>query len=157
MEPLRTDWRFVADGVMGGVSEGRIERVVLDGRDAARLTGSVSLDNDGGFIQITTDFAPETAPFDASDWTGFEVDVLGNGEVYELRLKTSDVTRPWQSYRAAFTAPAEWGTIRVAFADLDPYRIDAPFDPSQLRRLGLVAVGREFQADVAVSALRLYR
>ncbi|MEM8850847.1 MAG: CIA30 family protein [Pseudomonadota bacterium] len=157
MQDVTAEWRYVADGVMGGVSQGRLDRIVLDGRPAARLTGQVSLDNNGGFIQLSTDFAPDTAAFDASGWTGLELDVQGNGEIYEARVKTSQVTRPWQSYRVAFTAPRDWATIRIPFADLVPYRIDAPFDPAQLRRLGLVAVGRAFEVDLAVAALRLYR
>ncbi|MEM7709217.1 MAG: CIA30 family protein [Pseudomonadota bacterium] len=157
MRHLSPDWRYVADKVMGGVSRGRSECVEIDGREAVRLTGQVSLENDGGFVQIATDLAPDATPLDASDWTGLELDLYGNGEVYEARLKTSDLTRPWQSYRLAFAAPTAWTTIRVPFGDLEAYRTDAPLDLTQLRRLGLVAVGREFEADLAVAALRLYR
>ncbi|MEM7489706.1 MAG: CIA30 family protein [Pseudomonadota bacterium] len=157
MQDLRPDWRYVADTVMGGVSRGQSEAVVIDGRPATRLTGTVSLENDGGFLQIATDLAPETGPLDASGWTGLELDLHGNGEIYEVRVKTSDLTRPWQSYRAAVAVPPQWTTVRIPFADLERYRTDVPLDLSELRRLGLVAVGREFEADLAVAGLRLYR
>jgi hypothetical protein len=31
-----------------------------------------------------------------------------------------------------------------------------PLDPSRLRRIGLVAIGREFDADLSVARLALY-
>jgi adhesin HecA-like repeat protein len=154
---LTPDWRYVADTVMGGVSRGTLSREVVDGRLAMRLTGRVSLDNDGGFLQMAADLDADGAALDLSAWTGIEVDVRGNGETYELRLRTSDLTRPWQSYRAPFTAPADWTTIRIPLAALDAHRTEAPFDPTAVRRVGLLAIGRAFDADLAVSGLRLVR
>jgi len=43
-----TRWRYIADGVMGGVSQGRAEIT----QDGLRLSGVVSTDNNGGFIQV---------------------------------------------------------------------------------------------------------
>jgi hypothetical protein len=37
-----------------------------------------------------------------------------------------------------------------------PYRLTEPLDVRRLRRLGLVAVGRAFHADLAASAVGLY-
>jgi hypothetical protein len=154
---LDPDWTYVADTVMGGVSRGGLTREDVEGRPATRLTGRVSLDNDGGFLQIAADLGPDGRPVDLSAWTGLEVDVLGNGESYELRLRTTDLTRPWQSYRAPFVAPPTWTTIRLPLAALEAHRTDAPFDPTAVRRVGLLAIGRAFDADLAVAALRLYR
>jgi hypothetical protein len=150
------DWRYVADTVMGGVSRGRMTRERVMGRMAARLTGTVSTENDGGFIQITTDLAGGGA-FDASAWTGVALDVTGNAETYELRLRTSDLDRPWQSYRMAFRPSEGWGTLRVPFAGFEANRTRAPFDAQRLTRIGVLAIGREFEADIAVDALRLWR
>lgn len=156
-QPIATQWGFVADRVMGGLSTGSVEPAHIDGRDAMQLRGNVSLENDGGFIQMATDLGPEGALLDATPFTGIEIDVFGNDETYELRLRTDDLTRPWQSYRHVFTAEPVWLTLRIPFAELEPYRTDAPFDPARLRRLGVVAVGRAFEAEVAVAGLRLYR
>lgn len=156
-QPIATQWGFVADRVMGGLSTGSVEPAHIDGRDAMQLRGNVSLENDGGFIQMATDLGPEGALLDATAFTGIEIDVFGNDETYELRLRTDDLTRPWQSYRYVFTAEPVWLTLRIPFTELEPYRTDAPFDPARLRRLGVVAVGRAFEAEVAVAGLRLYR
>ena len=45
-------WGYVQDGVMGGVSQGALSFEDDSGTSFARLTGSVSTDNNGGFIQF---------------------------------------------------------------------------------------------------------
>ena len=153
---LSADWEYVADTVMGGVSRGRAERETVAGRTAMHLTGMVSLENNGGFVQMAFDLA-NGATFDASGYSGLSIDVLGNGARYDVRVRTDALTRPWQSFRAEFQAPPYWSTIDVAFGDLVAHRTEAVFDPSQVRRIGILAVGREMRADIAVSAVRLYR
>lgn len=154
---LTPNWEYVADTVMGGVSRGQATPEEIDGRAAIRLTGTVSFDNNGGFVQIAFDVQDDGAPFDASAWTGLKLDVLGNGEVYDLRLRTDQITRPWQSFRTEFTAPAIWRTITIPFSDLTQHRTEVAFDPARLRRIGILAIGREMQADIAVSKVQLYR
>ena len=93
---------------------------------------------------------------DVTGARGFEMDVFGNGERYEVRARTDALTRPWQSFRFGFTAPPAWTTVRVPFDALEPHRTEATFDKADLRRLGIIAIGRAFGADVAVADLRLY-
>lgn len=154
---LSPEWEYVADTVMGGVSQGQALRATLAGRDAIRLTGTVSLENNGGFVQIAFDLREDGGIFDASDWTGVALDVLGNGADYDLRLRTDQITRPWQSFRTQFTAPATWTTVQIPFATLEAHRTEARFDPARLRRVGILAIGRVMQADIAVAGVRLYR
>jgi adhesin HecA-like repeat protein len=150
-------WEFVADTVMGGVSRGQVTQEEVAGRAATRLTGTVSLDNNGGFVQMAADLADRGAVFDASGWTGIALDTYGNGAEYEVRLRTDALTRPWQSFRATFTAPPVWTTHTLPFSAFTPHRTDAAFDPARLRRLGLLAIGAEMEADLAVAKLSLYR
>ncbi|MBT8411897.1 MAG: CIA30 family protein, partial [Octadecabacter sp.] len=93
---------------------------------------------------------------DASGFAGIELDVCGNGEEYDLRLRTDALLRPWQSFRSSFTAPPEWTSVRVPFGDIVPHKTEAAFDPARLRRIGVLAIGREFHADIAVAGLRFY-
>lgn len=151
-----TAWRGVSDRVMGGVSDVRIARETVAGRAALRLTGNVSLENNGGFVQAALDLDPTGAPVDLSGFEGVRLTVRGNGETYALHLKTADTTRPWQSYRAGFTADGGWRTLDLPFSGFRPHRVDAPFDVSRVRRLGLVAIGRAFEADLAVAELLFY-
>lgn len=154
---LGTQWRAVSDQVMGGISEASVAHDIIDGRRCLRLAGAVRLENNGGFIQAALDLAPSGDIVDASDYIGVRLIVRGNGETYSVHLRTSDNVRPWQSYRAQFTADASWETIDLPFEAFTPHRLDAPLDITRLRRIGLVAIGRAFHADIAVSKLSFYR
>lgn len=147
-------WAFVADGVMGGVSQGQIHPLLKEGRDAMRLTGTVSLENNGGFVQMAANLAMPGHVFDASSFSGLAFDACGNGQQYEVGLRTSDLERPWQSYRAPFVAEAAWQTICVSFSDFAPNLTETPMNTAHLRRIGILAVGRAMDADVSVANLR---
>ena len=153
---LGTPWRGFSDQVMGGISEETIALATIDGRRALRLSGEVRLENNGDFIQTALDLAPAGQTLDASAFTGVLLIVRGNGERYGVHLRTPACVRPWQSYRAGFIADAEWREIRLPFTRFEPYRLTEPLDVRQLRRIGLVAIGRAFHADLAVSAVGLY-
>ena len=56
----------------------------------------------------------------------------------------------------SFIAGPEWREIRLPFDRFEPYRLTEPLDVRHLRRLGLVAIGRAFHADLAVSVVGLY-
>ena len=153
---IGTRWTGVSDRVMGGVSEETVAYDEIGGRRCLRLTGEVSLENNGGFIQMALDLAPDGGLLDASAFSGLRLVVWGNGEAYGAHLRTPDNVRPWQSYRSGFKAEPEWREVRLPFASFAPHRVEAPLDASRLRRLGLVAIGRAFRADLAVSEVALY-
>jgi hypothetical protein len=154
---IGTSWRLFTDTVMGGVSSATMTRETIEGRAATRLRGNVSLENNGGFVQISLDFRPDQGPIDASSWRGIEVDVFGNGEEYALNLRTTDLTRPWQSYRQSFRASPHWETVRLPFDGFAPNRTDIPLNTHRLRRLGILGIGREFLADISVGGVRFFR
>jgi hypothetical protein len=154
---IGTNWQLFTDTVMGGVSKATMARETIEGRAVIRLRGNVSLENNGGFVQISLDFVPDGGPIDASSWSGIEVDVYGNGEEYAINLRTTDLTRPWQSYRQAFRAAPNWGTVRLPFNRFVPNRTDIPLDLHRLRRLGIIGIGREFTADISVGGVRFFR
>lgn len=154
---LAPRWEYVSDGVMGGVSSGGMQTELFRGRTAVVLRGSVSLDNNGGFVQIASDLRPGGAAFDASPWDGIELVACGNGETYDIRLRTDQLTRPWQSFRADFKATSDWQTHRIPFAAFAAHKTEAIFDPSRLRRIGILAIGRIFEAEVAVASIGFYK
>ena len=154
--PAGTSWRSITDRVMGGVSEAKVTRECVDGKIAMRLTGDVSLENNGGFVQAALDLASEGGTIDASAFTGVRLRAFGNGERYSVHLRTPDNVRPWQSYRSHVTAGPSWKTIDLPFSGFLPHRLEEPLDIARLRRIGLVAIGRVFHADLAVSEIRFY-
>jgi len=148
-------WRIVTDTVMGGVSSATLEPARTQDRNCLRMRGDVSLENNGGFVQATLDLLPNGF-LDASGYCGIEIDVCGNGESYNLHLRTADTRIVWQSYRAGFIADSRWQTLKIPFQSFHPHRIDTPLDTAHLRRLGVVAIGRAMQADISIGRLALY-
>lgn len=148
-------WQAITDMVMGGVSVGRLKPTLIESRSCLRLAGEVSLLNNGGFMQASLDLDADGL-LDASRYAGIEIDVFGNNENYNLHLRSADTRIVWQSYRASFQAPPRWQTLRLPFVSFQPYRTEKPLDLSKLRRLGVVAIGREMRADICIARLSLY-
>jgi len=155
LSALGTPWRLVSDRVMGGVSEGRMSLEEIDGRRVLCMRGEVSMENNGGFLQLALDLDRD-AELDGSSFEGVRLLARGNGERYNLHLKTADVRYPWQSYRSGFGTGPDWREVRLPFSGFEPYRIDAPLDIGHLRGLGLLAIGRAFRAGLCVAEIGLY-
>lgn len=154
---IGTEWRMFTDRVMGGVSEGKSGIENLDGRRCLRLQGRVSLENNGGFIQVALPLAQFGRDFDASEYQGVRAWVRGNGKTYHIHLRTSDTRQPWQYYGAAFSAGDKWQPVDLPFARFKPENLGAGLNTKRLARIALVAIGEAFEADIAVSKLELYR
>ena len=150
------EWRLVTDEVMGGVSNGQLTTETIAQRPCLRMRGDVKLENNGGFIQVALSISAETRHV-ISTYTGIMLEVYGNNEQYNLHLRTEDVHLPWQSYRTSFLALTEWKTLYIPFTGFEPYRIDTALDISRLKRIGLVAIGRKFKADLCIGKIGLYR
>lgn len=148
-------WRLVTDGVMGGRSSGSLLPEEYRGRRCLRLRGAVSTANNGGFVQAALDLAGEGA-LDASMHQGIALQVAGNGEEYNLHLRTPDLWLPWQSYRARFVAGQDWTEIRLPFSAFAAYRTRTGLRTDRLSRIGVVAIGRAFEADVCIGDLYFY-
>jgi len=152
---LRLRWRLVTDSVMGGISRGEMTLDEVDGEACVRLRGSVSTKNNGGFVQLLADLS--TSGHTGYDrCTGLLLRVRGNGETYNAHLKTSELTFPWQSYRHSFTAPGRWSQVRLPFTDFVPHRTEVPLNLGALSKLGIVAIGRDFAAELCVASVLLY-
>jgi transforming growth factor-beta-induced protein len=102
-------WRTVLDGVMGGLSTGRVtqpESGVL------RFSGELSLENNGGFSQTQTT-VPEATLKDA---LGLEARVRGDGRTYQFDVRCSDVRMMAGSFQTTFdTVAGEWMTVHLPF------------------------------------------
>ncbi len=151
---LGPSWRFFTDGVMGGVSSGNMRAEEVQGRSALCLRGQVLLDNNGGFVQMALDL-PDAPP--AADWRGVEIDVLGNGRRYGVHLRTAGMWLPWQAWRAPFEATPTWQRLKLPFTAFEPYRTSGTLRAQDLRRIGIIAIGEAFDAEVCVARLALYR
>lgn len=148
-------WRPFSDRVMGGISQEQVTLEEIDRRRCVRLRGEVRLENNGGFVQVALPLEARGSPLDARSYTGVRLLVWGNSEEYRLHLRTTDCRRPQQYYWAPFIAEARWQAVALPFVAFQPKWLDAPLDTRALTRLGVVAHGRRFHADVAVARVTL--
>ena len=146
-------WQTADDRVMGGLSVAQIVADTRGGQSCFCLSGRVSLENRGGFVQMKWSFEPE---MDAGQFTGVYVDVMGNNESYNVHLRTRQLWLPWQSFRASFTAIPQWERIYLPFTQFENYSTFSTLDPVGIRKLAIVAIGREFNSDVCVKGFGFY-
>jgi len=140
---------------MGGASSGRASVEQVQGREALRLRGRVSLANGGGFVQVVRSLVPTgDSAFDASAWDGIALDIaiLAPGP-YALHLRTTQTSAPWQFFAAPLPEAGGWQRVFLPWSAFEPRALREPLDPGGLRRVGLVATGAAFEADVALAAL----
>ena len=157
MSAIGTFWRGFTDQVMGGVSTATSRMETIEGRRALRLIGDVSLENNGGFVQVALPLTGSGAPLDVSSYRGIRLTVKGNGETYHVHLRTTGTALPWQYYHAAFPAGPAWATIDLPFDGFKAAALESRLDPTQLTRMAVVASGKAFRADVAVARIEFYR
>lgn len=150
---LGTPWRSFTDQVMGGRSTMQAQVLERAGRPALQFSADVTTANNGGFAQIAADLSQDGAGVDLSAFTTLELDVYGNGEAYDVHLRTAACRRPWQYYTQRFIAPPEWTRVRLPLSAFEPKSLDRVFEPENVLRIGLVAYGRDFRADLAVSRI----
>lgn len=149
-------WSVFSDRVMGGVSVARASLGEVDGRTALRLTGDVSLERNGGFIQVARALGtPAGAPLDASGYEGLSLSVWGAPGSYFVHLRTTDCRAPWQYYGAPLPVSATWETLVLPWHEFEPVALREPLDPSRLLRIGIVAAKVAFSANIAVSRVAL--
>jgi hypothetical protein len=153
MQP-ETRWRFFADTVMGGVSTGQMTFVTEDGRSHALMTGRVSTENNGGFIQIRLDL--QAVP--PKDAIGVRLLVRGNDARYFVHLRTFGTLLPWQYYQASFDVSRDWAEVKLPFKSFKASGrlLRSSPDPQSLESIGIVAFGRDHEAEIAVREVSFY-
>ncbi|MDH4023322.1 MAG: CIA30 family protein [Gammaproteobacteria bacterium] len=149
-------WRGFSDRVMGGVSDAEFVRATVAGKDCLRLSGRVTRDSGGGFIQMALDVGSRGAYFDGSAYAGVEFLVHGNDEDYNCHIRTADCGWYDQSYRVTFRAASRWQRLNFAWQDFRPNGVTVPLDPSKLQRIALLGWMRDFTADISLAEMALY-
>ena len=142
------DWREVDDGVMGGVSRGRMAAT----RGGLRWAGTLSSENNGGFVSTRIGFPA----VDLSGASGLRLRLKGDGRTYKITLNTSGrnmggigyallettgrqqtIDLPW----SAFSGPAFGGTI--------------PLDRSRVESVQLNLSGKDQLGEFSVEFLAI--
>ena len=132
-----TGWQTVLDGVMGGLSTGRI---AAGEGGTLRFTGELSLENNGGFSQIRTAVPEGTF----AGKKGLLLRVKGDGRTYQCDIRSSRVRLMAGGYQRLFeTKAGEWIEVEVPFDQcvLNSFgqrvRNAAPLDPASIESVGV--------------------
>jgi hypothetical protein len=150
----RLNWAYFSDQVMGGVSEGTVDYIDENGSSYAHMTGRVSTENNGGFIQIRHAVAKGSV----SSAAGVYAVVRGNSQKYFIHLRTSGTVLPWQYYQAGFSTTGDWQTIRLPFTDFQRSGswLRKSLTASSIRSIGILAYGRDHQAEIDIAEIGFY-
>ena len=154
-ESGNSKWCFVTDKVMGGMSEGSLEFKKESDTYFYRMTGDLSLENNGGFIQFRTKI--EDHPRGKS-FKGIRLRVRGNNNEYTVHIRTKYLFLPWQYYESAFQTTEQWTTIELPFTTFKKSNFYQPSSVSSqdINTIGIVAIGREFKAQIDLASIELY-
>ena len=106
-----SSWRIVDDGVMGGRSRGDF---FLNKKGNAVFTGTISLDNYGGFSSVRYQFKTKGV----SQFKKIQIRLKGDGKEYQFRIKKN--RRDYYSYITTFKTSKEWETISITMSDMYP-------------------------------------
>ena len=133
-------WYIVNDSVMGGMSNSQ----VVQTQDSLVFTGNVSLDNNGGFASIRTELNTQS-----QNTKGIMLRVKGDGQTYQLRLRTTDYL-DGAAYTHSFkTVKNEWLNINFIPSDftlnfrgrvLDQ---QPTIDFNDIKQLGFMIAGKQ--------------
>ena len=143
-------WQTVNDGVMGGISDGkvRIKETNLE------FFGTLSLENNGGFASVRS----KAAKMDLSKYDGLVFKVRGDGRDYYLNVHVPTYQIAF-SYRANFkTEKDKWTEVTIPFTDLKATSFGRvvekgePLKPGNVEAVGFLLADKKagpFKLDVA--------
>ncbi|MBT8189154.1 MAG: CIA30 family protein [Bacteroidia bacterium] len=127
-------WYVVNDGVMGGLSKGKLE---LNEEGHAEFSGFVSTLNNGGFTSIRLPIESQEVSKDAM----LKLTVKGDGNKYQLRIKHEQ--NNWWSYINYIETSEEWDTYTIPLNQFEPSfrgrKLDFPnFDKAYISEFGIL-------------------
>jgi hypothetical protein len=155
---LGTRWEGFTDQVMGGASVMDSGVELLGAESLLHLRGSVSLKNNGGFIQVRLQLKPDGKPFDAGGYAGVALRVRGRGPGYYVHLRTTRTVFPWSFYGQEFPVTEDWTTVFLPFGEFRSENMaSSRVDPRKLVSVAIVAAKREFSADLYIDSISWYR
>ena len=144
-------WKFISDQVMGGISSGKVEFFNENNNLYARLTGNVSTENKGGFIQIRRKL--EKSSLEGTKF--IEITAKGNNQNYFIHLRTSGTLLPWQYYQISFKVVNDFKIFKLPINEFKRSSVflSKQINPKNITSIGVVAFGRDHSADIYIKEI----
>jgi len=149
-----TEWEFITDQVMGGVSDGKVEFISEASMSFARMTGIVSIENNGGFIQIRKKIDSSLS----KNSKAIKIEVRGNNQEYFIHIRTSGTILPWQYYQAPFFATDNWKKQDINLLEFkrSGIMLSKKINPKNIKSIAIVAYGKAHEAFVDINNIIIY-
>lgn len=159
LSAIDTEWKGFTDRVMGGVSDMTVAMMPGVDGNFLRMQGKVSLENNGGFIQVRLMLESSLKAFDGSEYKGIRVKVRGEGSGYYIFLRTNAMILPWKYFAAPVPVTTEWRQVDIPWTAFKPgdYGRAGRLRIDKLKSLALVAYGKEFDAMIDMTEIGLYK
>ncbi len=150
---FQKEWEFISDQVMGGISSGKLDLINSQEESFIRLSGTVSTENNGGFIQYRSDYK-----LDNENFKGIRIKARGIPSKYYIHIRTNFLFLPWQYYSGEFVVTEDWKNIEISFDEFEKSNFYQPskFDSSEIKSIGFVAFGKNFDAQLDIIEAELY-
>ena len=135
-------WYTVNDGVMGGISEGRV-RVTEEA--TLEFFGELSLENRGGFASVRAQ--PAELKLQQDDMV--VVRIRGDGRTYYFSAYVPTVRIAFSYRKPIETVDGEWREVRVRLSELVPTSFGrpvkrlGPVDPTRINALGFLLADKK--------------
>lgn len=154
-----TSWEGFTDQVMGGVSEMNVVRIPGPEGVFVRMTGDVSVENNGGFVQTRLKLRSGGGVFDGSTYKGIRVRVRGKGDGYYVFLRTSNTILPWKFFKARIPVSENWSEAEIPWSAFESgdYGRTKRFSARNLKSIAIVAYGKTFTAEMDIDEIGLYK
>jgi len=143
------DWTVVNDGVMGGLSKGKLTYT----ESSVIFEGELSLANNGGFAS----FQGNRGEYDLSTYDKVTIKHRGYGGTFGFRLKTSEpFYMPY--YKFEFTPNKEWQESSFTLNEMPEWRLAdktgdkiSEDDLAEIIRMGIIKSDKKtepFQLEI---------
>ena len=143
-------WQLATDQVMGGVSQGEL----IAHAEAVSLKGTVSFENNGGFVQMKWPIAKD---LNIGKFSGFWCEVKASQAMQlDAVLKSSQLWMPWQSYRHTVGVNQQWTMVEIPFVAFTPYRTRTQLNPNRITQFALL-IGQEGVHEIDVRRFGLFK
>ena len=132
-------WRVINDGVMGGMSSGRMSATA----EGLRFHGLLSLENNGGFSSVR-----RLVSEDLSQTRGLRITVRGDERKYQLRVR-EDALFDGPAWRTEFQTDGTVQTFDFGYAEFEAvFRgrvLDGAghIDPMKIRQIGFLIADKQ--------------
>lgn len=147
---------IVNDGVMGGISKGRIE---LSEQGNIKFLGKLSPKNNGGFTSFRLLLENQVY----ADCNGVRLHAKGDGKIYKITLRT-DENFDGLSYQAEFkTNYGKWENYIIDFSEFLPkYRGrivegELTLFPQNIKQVGILIADKQFgEFEIELDKIKIY-